>query len=168
MEYTRGIAMAALVAMVSFLVVSHVNCGPLDRAKSHSIQKRTILQMCGLITLHTNRSCLEYNGYGCFCGLGNQGRKPLDDVDTCCRKHDNCYGEVSCFWFYPQWVGYGVQCDGSNCRCTDSPVHNACAYTTCRCDLRLAECLGEADFHGYYQRYNRQLCNHRVENDPDD
>nr|KAG5703983.1 hypothetical protein BaRGS_032072 [Batillaria attramentaria] len=39
--------------------------------------------MCDMIQRHTNRGCLDYNDYGCYCGWGNAGSegKHLDDVD---------------------------------------------------------------------------------------
>uniref|UniRef100_A0A671X8Q5 Phospholipase A2 n=1 Tax=Sparus aurata TaxID=8175 RepID=A0A671X8Q5_SPAAU len=33
---------------------------------------------------------LLYNDYGCWCGFGGTGT-PLDDLDMCCKVHDNCY-----------------------------------------------------------------------------
>jgi RHS repeat-associated protein len=31
--------------------------------------------------------------YGNFCGPGNRGGAPIDDVDSACQEHDNCYGD---------------------------------------------------------------------------
>jgi len=27
------------------------------------------------------RDLRDYNNYGCFCGLGGKGRRPVDDID---------------------------------------------------------------------------------------
>ena len=32
--------------------------------------------------------------YGHWCGVGNDGQEPLDDMDECCKQHDGCYDAV--------------------------------------------------------------------------
>ncbi|GFO16264.1 phospholipase a2 [Plakobranchus ocellatus] len=124
----------------------------------HKRQKRHILQMCELIAQHTNRGCLDYNNYGCFCGLGNAASHHVDAVDGCCRVHDQCYGNVYCYWIYPQFVGYNVDCTSEPCRCTDSPLSSPCAYSTCQCDLQFAQCLARADYNHAFSNYDRTTC----------
>ncbi|XP_020624285.1 phospholipase A2, minor isoenzyme-like [Orbicella faveolata] len=55
--------------------------------------KRSVLEFGLMISCAVERSPLDYNGYGCFCGLGGEGT-PLDDTDRCCEIHDNCYSAV--------------------------------------------------------------------------
>ncbi|XP_041354791.1 otoconin-90-like [Gigantopelta aegis] len=162
----RGIVVTAFLTLFTVLMV---DTWPVDKHRS----KRTIIQMCGLISLYTNRSCLDYNNYGCFCGLGNAGRKPLDTVDACCWRHDYCYGLVDCFWMYPQLVGYNIHCHQGRCECTDSMESSPCARTTCECDVRFASCLAEGQFHNHYVNYDRVLCaqqpwSDRTEQDEDE
>lgn len=52
------------------------------QTESKSIQKRSIFQLCTLIDYYTNRSCTDYNDYGCFCGYGQEGRKAVDKTDA--------------------------------------------------------------------------------------
>ncbi|XP_076445622.1 basic phospholipase A2-like isoform X2 [Babylonia areolata] len=122
--------------------------------------RRSLFQMCDLIQRYTNRGCLDYYSYGCFCGLGNagHGRKHVDDADGCCRLHDNCYGEVHCFWTYVQLVGYSIECGEEGCQCQDSPVWSPCARSVCDCDLRFAECLGRAGYNEHHRNYDWHLC----------
>ena len=46
-----------------------------------SVRKRSVFQMCALIQFYTGNSCYDYNDYGCFCGYGQVGYKPVDRVD---------------------------------------------------------------------------------------
>jgi hypothetical protein len=52
------------------------------QTESKSLQKRSIFQLCTLIDYYTNRSCTDYNDYGCFCGYGQEGRKAVDKTDA--------------------------------------------------------------------------------------
>ena len=42
--------------------------------------KRSVLDFGVMILCAVGRSAIDYNGYGCFCGLGGEGT-PLDDTD---------------------------------------------------------------------------------------
>ena len=42
--------------------------------------KRSFVDFGLMITCAVGRSPLDYNGYGCFCGLGGGGT-PVDDTD---------------------------------------------------------------------------------------
>ena len=42
--------------------------------------KRSVTDFGLMILCGVGRSPLDYNGYGCFCGLGGEGT-PVDDVD---------------------------------------------------------------------------------------
>uniref|UniRef100_A0A671U5P3 Phospholipase A2 n=1 Tax=Sparus aurata TaxID=8175 RepID=A0A671U5P3_SPAAU len=33
----------------------------------------------------------KYNNYGCYCSFGGHGT-PVDEVDQCCKVHDEFYG----------------------------------------------------------------------------
>ncbi|XP_025099472.1 basic phospholipase A2-like [Pomacea canaliculata] len=122
--------------------------------------KRTLLQACELIRVHTNRGCFDYYQYGCFCGLGNAGtQEPLDDVDECCRQHDRCYGQVTCLWFYPQFVGFDYTCtENGTCTCTDDQLWSPCARSVCDCELTFAQCLGNARYNGQLRNYDWRQC----------
>ncbi|BFZ19636.1 hypothetical protein BsWGS_22674 [Bradybaena similaris] len=126
--------------------------GPLAR------QRRHVLQLCELVSVHTNRPCFDYNNYGCFCGLGNADSPPVDAVDSCCRAHDQCYGDIACFWLYPHFVGYSYECTSAGCKCTDSPTEAPCSYGTCKCDMKLARCLARSEFNPGFSNYNRDQC----------
>ena len=52
------------------------------QTEAKSLQKRSIFQLCTLINYYTNRSCTDYNDYGCFCGYGQEGRKAVDKTDA--------------------------------------------------------------------------------------
>ena len=48
---------------------------------------------------------LKYNGYGCWCGAGGNGR-PVDDTDRCCQKHDRCYDAAEMYGCSPKVFNY--------------------------------------------------------------
>ena len=44
------------------------------------MSKRSVLQFGFMIKCETKRNADEYNGYGCFCGIGGEGT-PVDEID---------------------------------------------------------------------------------------
>ncbi|VDP33651.1 unnamed protein product [Soboliphyme baturini] len=52
--------------------------------------KRWLKDFAGVIKCVTGRNALDYNGYGCWCGMGGHGT-PVDAIDRCCQQHDHCY-----------------------------------------------------------------------------
>ena len=42
--------------------------------------KRDLISFRRLIKRFTRRNPFDYNGYGCYCGLGGEGR-PVDKLD---------------------------------------------------------------------------------------
>lgn len=42
---------------------------------------RNTVQMAVMMTCETGRVATDYLNYGCFCGLGGRGSRPMDEVD---------------------------------------------------------------------------------------
>ena len=42
--------------------------------------KRGVLSFGLMVKLVTGADTLDFNGYGCYCGIGGEG-KPVDDLD---------------------------------------------------------------------------------------
>ncbi|KAJ4838682.1 hypothetical protein Tsubulata_003114 [Turnera subulata] len=73
--------MAAALAMAIFITFSvlAVNCAAAECSRT------CVTQNCDSIRLR----------YGKYCGVGHtgcRGEPPCDDVDACCRVHDECTG----------------------------------------------------------------------------
>ena len=47
--------------------------------------KRGVLSFGLMVKLVTGEDPLDYNGYGCYCGIGGEG-KPVDDLDRWSNK----------------------------------------------------------------------------------
>uniref|UniRef100_A0A8C5MGL1 Phospholipase A2 n=1 Tax=Leptobrachium leishanense TaxID=445787 RepID=A0A8C5MGL1_9ANUR len=101
--------------------------------------QRNLLQFRQIIkcTNPHSKPLEQYNQYGCYCGFGGTGT-PVDELDMCCKIHDNCYGEsmtvAGCKFIldnpYTEIYSYS---------CTDNKSWWAgqMSFLT-RCDLRLA------------------------------
>ena len=82
---------------------------------------------------------LKYNGYGCWCGDGGNGR-PVDDTDRCCQIHDRCYDAAEMYGCSPKvfnYYNYNATLGESNC---NDPLET-CSYSICKCDKEAAECF---------------------------
>ncbi|CAH1249705.1 PLA2G2E [Branchiostoma lanceolatum] len=97
-------------------------------------QKRNLVQFGNMITAVTGRSSLDYNNYGCYCGLGGSGT-PVDKIDECCQTHDACYGSVS----WPKITTYDYTAAAGTVTCNDAPGTNDRAV--CECDRAAVLCF---------------------------
>merc|ERR1719270_1256937 len=124
---------------------------------------RNVVQMYDIVHKKTNcsfLSLLSLSSYGNWCGMGNNGQPPLDQVDECCQHHDLCYDNVMtselCHLPHPLLVSYSWSSaeDNTTLLCDDCASHKSlsqtseeegsqCSCQTCMCDLQLATCLHE-------------------------
>ncbi|XP_013415886.1 basic phospholipase A2 caudoxin-like [Lingula anatina] len=130
---------------------------------ANRLHKRRLDEFGVMITLLTGRGALDYDEYGNWCGPGGDG-ETVDDIDECCKSHDNCYeriGHNECHMrFVPEdfrtyLTHYGYKVGSSNSIiCTDDPVKNACKRSLCECDREGAMCF--ARFKDAYNSDNRK------------
>jgi secretory phospholipase A2 len=107
-------------------------------------------------------TALDYNNYGCWCGVGGAG-EPLDGIDECCMNHDKCYDSAiddgACYDVPFEYVeDYSWTCqrmeNGKKVpNCTEH--QNACKAELCWCDRMVVECWG-----GYGKPITKLKCPH--------
>ena len=132
-----------------------------------------------LLTCTTNFSLNQQrklSNYGCFCGKGNTFSDlytfhPRDEIDSCCRSHDFCFGKLHRFCegsietvnYYN--VGYRFECEndskivcGDSNSNTNSTNSTSCQSQVCACDSALANCLSERSKLGKFYNFDKSLC----------
>ena len=65
---------------------------PLENATATD---RTLWAFRKMLNARTTRWCsgsLYWDGYGCWCGKGDDGTNSMDEFDEACRCHDECWG----------------------------------------------------------------------------
>ncbi|XP_013404821.1 acidic phospholipase A2 [Lingula anatina] len=115
---------------------------------------RNLVQFALMVNKATGRSALDFNDYGCYCGLGGKG-KPVDDLDKCCKVHDFCYEMVSHEGCWNAKVGtYDYRTNGTDITC-DYYTNDNCDYMTCECDRVAALCFASNTYNDSHKAINR-------------
>ncbi|XP_072346365.1 acidic phospholipase A2 E-like isoform X2 [Scyliorhinus torazame] len=105
----------------------------------------------------------RYRNYGCFCGIGGNGKQPVDDFDRCCQGHKDCYREagiMGCPIFHKL---HRSTCENGILKCAAFSVtsHDAeCVEKMCDCNMATALCLKENSdkYNPKFVDYDRNLC----------
>ncbi|XP_040185041.1 phospholipase A2-like [Rana temporaria] len=126
-------------------------------------QSRNLLQFRKIIkcTIPNSKPLDEYNGYGCYCGIGGSGT-PVDDLDRCCQIHDNCYSEhksvANCKPIFdnPYTEFYSYSCENNVVTCKSD--NNPCEMYICECDRKAALCFSKATYNEDNKNLDPGLC----------
>ncbi|XP_036207521.1 group IIE secretory phospholipase A2 [Myotis myotis] len=115
-----------------------------------------LLQFGVMIEKMTGKSALQYNDYGCYCGIGGS-HWPVDPTDWCCHAHDCCYGRLQKLGCEPKLERYLFSASKSNILCSG---RTACQQETCKCDKTAALCFRQNldTYDRKYVRYPNKLC----------
>ncbi|KAB0365017.1 PLA2G2E [Cervus elaphus hippelaphus] len=115
-----------------------------------------LVQFGVMIERVTGRPALQYNDYGCYCGVGGSGW-PVDKTDWCCYAHDCCYGRLEKLGCEPKMERYLFSATRLSIFCAG---RTSCQRRTCECDKKAALCfrrnLGTYD--RKYAHYPNRLC----------
>ncbi|MBW00546.1 Group IIE secretory phospholipase A2, partial [Eschrichtius robustus] len=100
-----------------------------------------LVQFGVMIERMKGKPALQYNDYGCYCGVGGSHR-PVDQTDWCCHAHDCCYGSL-------EKLG-----------CEPKLERTTCQQQTCECDKRAALCFRDnlGTYNRTYAHYPNKLC----------
>nr|Q7M334.1 RecName: Full=Phospholipase A2; AltName: Full=Group IB phospholipase A2; AltName: Full=Phosphatidylcholine 2-acylhydrolase 1B; Flags: Precursor [Oryctolagus cuniculus] len=120
------------------------------------VSPTALWQFRGMIqcTIPGSSPYLEFNGYGCYCGLGGSGT-PVDELDRCCQTHDQCYTQAkklsSCSFLVdnPYTNSYSYSCSGTTVTC--SSKNKECEAFICDCDRKAAICFSKRPYNKEYK-----------------
>ncbi|XP_070539332.1 basic phospholipase A2 taipoxin alpha chain-like isoform X2 [Ptychodera flava] len=131
-----------------------------DGKLERTVGTKSILQFGAMILCATGRNPLDYNNYGCYCGLGGSGTA-VDGVDRCCEAHDRCYRNAISNSGCPSWyiyvATYKFEC--TTCRPRSSYLFmGKCKHAICRCDSVAARCFARNTYNSSYKGHDKSNC----------
>uniref|UniRef100_A0A5F9CRL6 Phospholipase A2 n=1 Tax=Oryctolagus cuniculus TaxID=9986 RepID=A0A5F9CRL6_RABIT len=99
---------------------------------------------------------LNYNGYGCHCGLGGKGT-PKDATDRCCLAHDCCYERLKNMGCGTKLLSYKYSISEGQITCANEDY---CQRGVCQCDKIAAYCFArnQKTYSVRYRHYPNLLC----------
>ncbi|KAI6175614.1 Phospholipase A2 [Aphelenchoides bicaudatus] len=110
-------------------------------------------------------TALDYNDYGCWCGMGGSGT-PVDGIDECCMRHDKCYDYAVdngiCVDVPFEYVeDYTWSCNRTGPgrpepKCEEG--QNKCKQYLCWCDREVVDCWSQ-----YAKPLAKKACTHENE-----
>ncbi|CAF1259265.1 unnamed protein product [Rotaria sp. Silwood1] len=130
-----------ILTFISLISLFQIHATPAPGPES---QGRNLIQFGSMIGKILDKSPLDYNGYGCWCGFGGKG-EPVDGTDACCKVHDHCYDEIiksrenllSCSP-YVSFYSWDLDPNTALPRCQNTP--GSCTHRVCECDRAVTEC----------------------------
>ncbi|XP_049474867.1 group IIE secretory phospholipase A2-like [Panthera uncia] len=129
---------------------------PLPSLPTVALAGGNLVQFGVMIERVTGKPALQYNDYGCYCGVGGS-HWPVDPTDWCCHAHDCCYGRVEKLGCEPKLERYLFSASRHNIFCAG---RTTCQRQTCECDRRAALCFRHNldTYNRSYVRYPNKLC----------
>nr|AAZ22649.1 scutoxin precursor [Notechis scutatus] len=127
------------------LLVLLAVCVSLLGAASIPPQPLNLVQFSYLIQCanHGRRPTWHYMDYGCYCGAGGSGT-PVDELDRCCKIHDDCYDEAGKKGCFPKMSAYDYYCGENGPYCRN--IEKKCLRFVCDCDVEAAFCFAKAPY----------------------
>ncbi|XP_041475454.1 basic phospholipase A2-like isoform X1 [Lytechinus variegatus] len=107
----------------------------------------------------------KFQNYGCYCNekfpIG--GMEPLDKIDECCMRHNQCYENLVRDNHCPRnklHQSYGYEKVTENgvklIKCTSHS--DDCKYRLCKCDAEVAHCFGINEYHKEHKDVSKSSC----------
>ncbi|XP_022808626.1 phospholipase A2 A2-actitoxin-Cgg2a-like isoform X2 [Stylophora pistillata] len=138
-----------------------------EKGVSWARSKRNFLQFGLMILCEVGRNPLDYNGYGCYCGLGGRGT-PVDEIDECCYIHDQCYIAIEksniCSPFPVLSITYKrdgcSKCRGYSKWYLFNGKNSRCMKEVCECDREVVQCYKKynSKFRNQYKGHDQSKC----------
>ncbi|XP_072178585.1 acidic phospholipase A2-like [Diadema setosum] len=154
--------MPKLSVLVLAVMIIVFHCGVSASGDARKRGRRSVLQFSQMVRCATGRSALwDYNGYGCWCGVGGRGT-PVDGTDRCCKVHDECYDGIkrdcseSPYWTNYRYSKYNCESGSPWITCDDG--WNSCKRRLCECDRQAALCFAKQSFNSRYRSYSNANC----------